>query len=138
MDRLDEAKDLGTLVVGLYSAGVQLAVSDDGKRVGVVGDVDPGMEVALKANKEKLLEMLTGDPLCGAGWEGRSALFKQALLWLDQRTPKEAKEAVTEALCCLAVADQFSEVWCGGSFEEFRAALREYIGAGLRAMKGAA
>jgi hypothetical protein len=138
MDRLDEAKDLGTLVVGLYSAGVQLAVSDDGKRVGVVGDVEPGMEETLKVNKEKLLEMLTGDPLCGAGWEGRSALFKQALLWLDQRTPKEAKEAVTEALCCLAVADHFSEVWCGGSFEEFRTALREYVRAGLRMMKGAA
>src|SRR5918998_5274916 len=121
MDRLDEAKDLGTLIVGLYSAGVQLAVSDDGKRVGVVGDVERGMEVALKANKEKLLEMLTGDPLCGAGWEGRSALYKQALLWLDERTPKEAKEAVTEALCCPEVVDQFNEVWCEGSFEEFRA-----------------
>ena len=63
MDRLVEARDLGALVAGLYSAGVQLALSDDGKRVGVVGDVGPGMEEALKANKEKLLEMLTGDPL---------------------------------------------------------------------------
>jgi hypothetical protein len=138
MDRLGEAKDLGALVTGLYSAGVQLALSEDGKRVGVVGDVGPGMEKALKANKEKLLEMLTGDPLCGAGWEGRSALYKQALLWLDERTPKEAKEAVTEALCCLKVVDQLNGVWCEGSFEEFRAALREYIGAGLRTMKGAA
>ena len=80
MDRLGEANDLGALVPSLYSAGLQLVVSEDGKRVGVVGDVGPRMEEALKANKEKLLEMLTGDPLCGAGWEGRTALYKQALL----------------------------------------------------------
>src|SRR5215208_1048720 len=135
MDRLDEAKDFGALVAGLYSAGVTLVVSDDGKRVGASGDVEPGMEEALKANKEKLLEMLTGDPLSGAGWEGRRALYRQALRWLDERTPKEAKEAVTEALCCLEVVDQFNEIWCEGSFEEFRGALRAYIGAGLRAMK---
>jgi hypothetical protein len=138
MDRLDEAKDLGALVASLYSAGVQLIASEDGKRVGAVGDMGSGMEEALKANKEKLLELLTGDPLSGVGWEGRTALYKQALLWLDERTPSEAKEAVTQALCCLEVVDPLNEVWCEGSFEEFRAALREYIGAGLRAMKEAA
>jgi hypothetical protein len=138
MDRLGEAKDLGALVAHLYSAGVHLVVSDDGKRVGVVGDVGPGMEEALKAYKEELLQMLTGDPLRGAGWEGRSALHKQARRWLDERTPKEAKEAVTEALCCPEVVDQLNRAWCEGSFEEFRAALREYIEAGLRATKGAA
>jgi hypothetical protein len=138
MDRLDEAKDLEALVVGLYSSGVYLVLSEDGKRVGVVGDVGPAMDEALKANKEKLLEMLTGDPLCGAGWEGRTALYKQALLWLDERTPKEANEAVTQALCRLEVVNHLNEVWCEGNFEEFRSALREYIGAGLRAMKGAA
>jgi hypothetical protein len=138
MDRLVEDRTLGALVVGLYSAGVQLALSEDGNRVGVVGDVGPRMEEALKANKEKLLEMLTGDPLCGAGWEGRTALYKQALLWLDERTPKEANEAVTQALCRLQVVNHLNEVWCEGNFEEFRMALREYIGAGLRAMKEAA
>jgi hypothetical protein len=138
MDRLDEAKDLGALVADLYASGVYLALSEDRKRVGVVGDVGPRMKAALKANKDQLLEMLTGDPLCGAGWEGRSALYKQALLWLDERTPKEANEAVTQALCCLEVVNHLNEVWCEGNFEEFRSALRDYIGAGLRAMKGAA
>ena len=51
MDRLGEARDLGALVAGLYSAGVRLTVSEDGKRLGVVGDVGSGMEEALKANK---------------------------------------------------------------------------------------
>ena len=62
----------------------------------------------------------------------------EALLWLDERTPKEANEAVTQALCCLEVVNHLNEVWCEGNFEEFRSALREYLGAGLRAMKGAA
>ena len=66
MDRLEEAKDLGALVAGLYSAGIQFVVSEDGKRVGAVGNVGPGMKESLKANKAKLLEMLTGDPLSGA------------------------------------------------------------------------
>jgi hypothetical protein len=138
MDRLGETKDLGALVTGLYSAGVQLVLSEDGKRVGVVGDVGPGMEEALKVSKDKLLEMLTGDTLCGAGWEGRSALYKQALLWLDQRIPEEAKERVTAALCRQDVVDSLNKAWCDGTFEEFRVALRAYIGAGLLAMKGRA
>jgi hypothetical protein len=135
MDRLDGATDLGALVARLYSAGVHLVVSEDGKRVGAVGDVGPGMEEILKANKAKLLEMLTGDPLSGVGWEGRTALYRQALRWLDERTPEEAKANVTDALCRQEVVDLFNEVWCDGSFEEFRAALREHIGAGLRAME---
>ena len=135
MDRLDKARNLGALVASLYSAGVQLVVSDDSKRVGVVGDVWPGMEEALKANKEKLLEMLTGDPLSGVGWDGRTALYRQALRWLDERTPEEAKENVTDALCRQEEVDRFNEVWCDGSFEEFRAALKEHIRVGLRAMK---
>ncbi len=135
MDRLEEAKDLDALVACLYSAGVHLVLSEDGKRVGAVGDVGPGMEEILKANKAKLLEMLTGDPLSGAGWEGRTALYRQALRWLEERSPEEAKENVTAALCRQEVVDLFNEVWCDGSFEEFRDALREHIGAGLRAMK---
>jgi hypothetical protein len=138
MDRLAEAKDLGTLVADLYSAGVQPAVSADGKRVGTVGNVRLGMEESLKANKEKLLEMLTGDPLSGAGWEGRTALYRQALRWLDERIPEEAKVRVTAALCRQDMLESLNKAWCDGSFEEFRVALRAYIGAGLRAMKEAA
>ena len=75
MDQLDEARNLGALVADLYSAGVQLVVSEDGKRVGVVGEVGLGMKETLKVNKGKLLQMLTGDPLSGAGCEGRTALY---------------------------------------------------------------
>jgi len=135
MDRLAEAQDSGALVAHLYSAGVRLTVSEDRKRLGADGDVDPDMEEALKANKEKLLGMLTGDPLSGAGWEGRTALYRQALRWLDERTPDEAKVRVTVALCRKEAVDRFNEVWCEGSFEGFGAALKEHIAAGLRAMK---
>ena len=138
MDRLDQAKGSGALVAGLYSAGVQLVVSEDGQCLGVAGDMRPGMEENLKANKEELLEMLTGDPLSGVGWEGRSALYKQALHWLDQKTPEQAKERVTDTLCRQYVVDRLNKAWCDGGFEEFREALRAYIGAGLRAMKEAA
>ena|SRR5215204_833495 len=138
MDRLDEARDLGALVANLYSTGIRLVVSEVGKRVGVVGDVGPGMEEILKANKAKLLEMLTGDPLSGAGLEGRTALYKQALYWLAERIPEEAKDNVTDVLCRNDVLASLNRAWCDGSFEEFRVALRTYIGAGLRVMKGAA
>ena len=139
MDQLDEARNLGALVADLYSAAVQLVVSEDGKRVGVVGEVGLGMKETLKVNKEKLLQMLTGDPLSGAGWEGRTALYRQALRWLDERTAEEAKERVTAALCRQDVLDSLNKAWwCDGGFEEFREALRAYIGAGLRAMKEAA
>ena len=138
MDQLDETRNLGALVADLYSAGVQLVVSEDGKRVGVVGEVGLGMKETLKVNKEKLLQMLTGDPLSGAGWEGRTALYRQALRWLDERTAEEAKERATAALCRQDVLDSLNKAWCDGSFEEFRAALRAYIGAGLHAMKGVA
>jgi hypothetical protein len=140
MDRLAEAKVLGELVADLYSSGARLVVSEEGKRVGVIGNVWSGMEEPLKANKGKLLEMLTGDPLSGAGWEGRTALYKQALLWLDEETPdEEGKERVTAALCRQEVIDGLNEAWAkpGGTFEEFRTALREYIRVGLRAMKEA-
>jgi hypothetical protein len=135
MDRIAEAKDLGALVAGLYAAGARLVVSEDGRRIGIIGDAGPGIEAALKANKEKFLEMLTGDPLSGPGWEGRTALHKQALLWLDERTQKEAKERVTAALCRRDVADGLNTAWCSdadGSFEKFRVALKRYIETGLK------
>ena len=137
MDRLAKGKDLGALVAGLYSTGVQLVLSEDEKRVGTVGDVGPGMEEALKTNKVTLLQMLTGDPLSGAGWMGRTALYKQALRWLDERTPEEAKEMVTATLCRQEVLENLNKAWCDGSFEEFRVALRTYIGTGLGVIKGA-
>ena len=122
------------VVAGIYAAGASLSVTENGKlKVEGAGLLTPEFVDAITAHKDQLLQMLTGDPLSGPGWEGRTALYRQALRWLDERTPEEAKENVTAALCRQEVVDRFNEVWCDGSFEEFRAALKEHIRAGLRA-----
>jgi hypothetical protein len=51
---------------------------------------------------------------------------------------EEAKVKVRAALCREDVLDSLNTARCDGSFEEFRVALRAYIRAGLRAIKGAA
>jgi hypothetical protein len=45
------------------------------------------------------------------------------------------ERAATEALCRQDVADRLNAAWCDGNFEEFRAALRVYVKAGLDASK---
>jgi hypothetical protein len=95
----------------------------------------------VRAHKDELLEALMGDPLEGFGWEARTALFRQALRWLDGKVekmgPKDSpmERTVISALCQQDVADPLNAAWRVGDFEEFRAALREYVRAGLHAAK---
>jgi hypothetical protein len=124
------------VVCEVYAAGAKLVILDGG--IGVDGEIPGELKEKVRVRRGGLLEALTGDPLEGLGWEVRTALYRRALRWLDERTSQGVKEGVTKSLCCPEVVDQLNEVWCKGTFDEFRVALRAYIGAGLRPTKGAA
>src|SRR5215218_2508143 len=123
--------EVGTVVSEVYAAGANLIVLDGG--LAVDGEIPNELTERVRAHKDELLEALVGDPLEGFGWEARTALYRQALRWLDGEVEKMGPEApamvqaITDALCRQAVADPLNAAWCGGDFGEFRAALREYI-----------
>ena len=128
--------EIKEVVCEVYAAGAKLVVLDGG--IGVDGQIPGELKEKVRIHRGGLLVALTGDPLEGLAWDVRTALHLQALRWLDERTSKGVKKGVTEALCCPEVVEQLNEVWCKGTFDEFRLALREYVGVGLRAMKEAA
>jgi hypothetical protein len=125
---------LANLVTEIYANGAELIV--EGSRLGIKGNPPQFIYNEVEENKKKLLEALTGDPLLGPGWEVRTALYKEALRWLDERTPEEARDRVTAALCRQSTTEALNTIWIDGTFEEFRAALKEYVRTGLRAARG--
>jgi hypothetical protein len=120
---------LANLVTEIYANGAELLVSRG--RLGIRGNPPQFIYNEIEENKDLLLQALTGDPLSGPGWEVRTVLYRQALRWLDERTPEDLKEKVTRALCKENVVEKLNEAWLSGNFEEFRAALKGYIGTGL-------
>jgi hypothetical protein len=130
---------VGAVVCEVYAAGARLAVLDDA--LAVDGEIPDELREKVRAHKDELLEALVGDPLEGFGWEARTALYRQALRWLDGELEKMGSEdsvrarAATAVLCEQEVADPLNAAWCGGDFEGFRAALRTYVGAGLQAAR---
>jgi hypothetical protein len=126
---------LANLITEIYANGAKLVV--EGSRLGIKGNPPQRIynEVAEPENKKKLLEALTGDPLSGPGWEARTALYKEALRWLDEKTPEEARDKVTAALCREKTAEALNTIWIDGTFEEFRAALKKYVRTGLEAAR---
>lgn len=127
---------LANLVTAIYANGAELLV--DGKRVGIKGNPPQFIYNEIEESKRELLEALTGDPLSGPGWEARSALYSQALRYLDDLIERDGldKEAATRALCREAVADKLNKAWLSGDFEEFRRVLKDYVRTGLRAARG--
>jgi len=131
--------EVGTVVSEVYAAGASLVVLDGG--LAVDGEIPNELTERVRAHKDELLEALVGDPLEGFGWEARTALYRQALRWLDGEVEKIGPEgtlrarAAVDALCQRQVADRLNRAWCGGDFEEFRAALRTYVKAGLHAAR---
>ena len=74
-------KEVGELVSKIYASGARLVVLDGG--LAVDGEIPDELTERVRAHKDELLEALVGDPLEGFGWEARTALYRQALRWLD-------------------------------------------------------
>ena len=131
--------EVAQVVCEVYAAGAKLLVLDGG--IGVDGEIPGELKSNVRGHREGLLEALQGDPLQGLGWEARVALHRQALRWLEEQIEKPGpgstfrERAATETLCRRGVADRLNAAWCDGDFGEFRAALREYVKAGLDASK---
>ena len=132
---------LQAIVTEVYANGGSLVVSADGKRIGL--KAEPGgaanrLYREIKENKQKLLEVLTGDPLAGPGWEARTALFREALRYLDSLIERDGLngERATKALCQQEPNDKLNKAWVDGTFDEFRAALKDYVRTGLMAARG--
>lgn len=123
----------------VYASGASLYVDTLGK-LSVDGEIPAKTKRYIRANKEQFRRFLTGDPLIGFGWEGRTALFDQALGWLDGRTKamgEEAHEKATAALTSrVGVYDRLNEAWQNPDIEVFRQALRDYVRVGLDAARG--
>jgi hypothetical protein len=141
--RLEEAgeamNEIGAVVCEVYAVGASLVVLDGG--LAVDGEIPNELTERVRAHRDELLEVLVGDPLEGFGWEARTALYRQALRWLDGKVekmgPKDSpmERTVISALCQQDVTDSLNAAWCGEDFEGFRAALREYVRVGLHAAK---
>lgn len=131
--------EVGEVICEVYAAGAKLVVLDGG--IGIDGELPGELKSRVIAHRGELLEAVAGDPLEGPGWEVRAALYRRALQWLGGEIAKLGpggtfrENAATKALCRQDVTDRLNGAWCDGSFDEFRAALREYARAGLRAAK---
>ena len=132
--------EVGAVVCEVYAADARLVLLDS--RLTVDGEIPDELKEMVRAHKDEVLEALVGDPLEDFGWQARTALYRQALRWLDGEVEKMGPgvsarvRAITDALCRQDVADPLNAAWCGEDFGEFRAALREYVKVGLRAARG--
>lgn len=129
--------DFQQTVGKIYGAGAALYVDTLGK-LAVDGKLPPDTKKYIRDHKDQFRQMLTGDPLQGPGWEGRTALYRQALKYLDDLVERKGldNDAAVKALCRVDVNDRLSTAWSDGSFEDFRRALKEYIQTGLDAARG--
>jgi len=131
--------EIGAVVCEVYAVGARLVVLDGS--LAVDGEIPEELMEKVRAHRQVLLDAIVGDSLEKAGWEARTALYRQALRWLDgeieQMGLKDTSQerTVIEVLCRQEVADSLNTAWCDGSFDEFRAALRNYVRAGLHAAK---
>lgn len=132
-----EVSKIGNLITEIYANGAELLV--EGSRIGIKGNPPQFIYNEVEECKKELLEALTGDPLQGPGWEARTALYREALRYLDDLIERDEldEEATTRALCRPETADRLNEAWLSGDFEEYRAALKNYVRVGLRAARGA-
>ena len=132
-------REIGAVVCEVYAVGARLVVLDGG--LAVDGEISEELKEKVRAHRHGLLDAIVGAPLEKEGWEARTALYRQALRWLDAEIEKmgskgtDREHAAIEVLCRQDVADRLNTAWCDGTFDEFRIALRTYVRAGLRAAK---
>ena len=117
-------------------------VARDNRTVLLRGEVSLALQQLVARNQDALYKMLKGDPMFGPGWEGRTALFRQAMKYVDQKAAKrhgeKGKKRTVKAMCHQREIDRLNEAWIGskGNFELFRDALKEYVKVGLEAASG--
>lgn len=129
-------------IEGVYVRGGSFELRQNGTAFRVRGKkLPPPLANAVAEHKDKILAMLAGDPLSGPGWEGRTVLTRSALRWLDMKLVDmgldgtRAEERVSKVLQSEAELQKFNTAWMEGTFEEFRDALKVYVGAGLEAAR---
>src|SRR5918998_6177041 len=109
--------EVGAVVCEVYAVGASLVVLDGG--LAIDGEIPDALKKKIRAHREELLDALVGDPLEGLGWEARTALFRQALRWLDEEIEKmgskgtPSEQAAIDTLCHQDVAEPLNAAWCG-------------------------
>src|ERR671911_59917 len=101
--------EVGAVVCEVYDAGASLMVLDGG--LAVDGEIPGELKERVRTHRDNLLEALAGDSLEGLGWQVRTALYRQALRWLDGEIEKlelkgtSRERAAIDVLCRQDVAE---------------------------------
>ncbi len=132
-----EVRSFQRAVQEVYAAGAALYVDTFGK-LSIDGELPTKTKRYIRDHKEQFRQMLTGDPLMGFGWEGRSVLFEQATEYMDNLIAEKGldRDRAAEVLGKIEPYNRLNEVWINGSFEDFRGALHDYVRTGLNAARG--
>jgi hypothetical protein len=140
--------NVGEVAAAVYAHGGRLVALENGQ-IGIEGDLPKDLRKHVRKRVHELYQAVYGDLMSGPGWEVTVALEKQAVAYLytliEKRFAAEgplalsaARERAMAALCRSTNIDRLNAAWVDGTFEEFRTALKEYVGAGWKAANAVA
>jgi hypothetical protein len=116
-----------------------MVIDEEGRNIHTSPTVSIAMKQRIMKSQAELHEMLTGDPMDGYGYEGRDALFQQAMKFADRAVKKkygkEGFERAEKVMCSTHEMDRLREAWAG-DFETYRKGLKEFVKAGIEAAAG--